>query len=295
MESSGRKRPVMGRWLLVLFLAAVGLAAWGQLSSPFAQILTRRPNANVYLLVLAKPNVLIQYNPRAKKALVKEAPCKHCDRATAPDLHLPDNAVVRRYTPFQFDKDVVWDRFKHRLETWRYNPFLLVPLPYHYIAAYLSGRTDLSPAEAALAALEITKLEINDFTVKITPFTKRKKAPEPDAILPPVEDKAPLAVEDRPIVVEILNASGKKGLALALTQYLREQNNKGLLRVDVLQYDNYPGGKLKETRVVDYSGRRIQVKQLSSAIGVRREITTEPRGTAICDTRIILGQDFEMP
>lgn len=295
MEPFGRKRPFIERALLALFLVAVGLAAWGQLSSPFAQILARRPDADVYLLVLAKPSVLIQYNPRTKKALVKEAPCKPCDRATAPDLHLPDGAVVRRYAPFQFDKNVVWERFKYRLENWRYNPFLLLPLPYYYTAAYLSGRTDLSPAEAALAALEITKLEINDFTVKITPFSKRKKAPEPDAVLPPVADKAPLAMGDRPMVVEILNASGKKGLALALTQYLREQNDKGLLRVDVLQYDNYPGGKLKETRVVDYSGRRIQVKQLSNAIGVRREITTEPRGTAICDTRIILGQDFEMP
>ena len=105
---------------------------------------------------------------------------------------------------------------------------------------------------------------------------------------------APLAVKDRPIVVEIFNASGKRGLALALTQYLREQNEKGLLRVDVLQYDNYPSYQ-EQSFIVDYSGRLVQVKQLSLAIGINSEIKSENAANAICDTRIVLGKDFEMP
>ena len=47
--------------------------------------------------------------------------------------------------------------------------------------------------------------------------------------------------------------------------------------------------------IVDYSGRLVQVKQLSRAIGINGEIKTESSTNVICDTRIILGKDFEMP
>ena len=107
-------------------------------------------------------------------------------------------------------------------------------------------------------------------------------------------DRAPLAVQDRPILVEVLNASGQKGLALELTQFLREQNDKGLLRVDVLQYDNYPS--LQETSWIEnYTGHPIALKQLGNAIGITGEIRVGSAPNVICDTRIILGKDFTMP
>ena len=95
-------------------------------------------------------------------------------------------------------------------------------------------------------------------------------------------------------VAEVLNASGRKGLALELTQYLREQNTRGLLRVDVLQYDNYP--TIQETSwLEDYAGRPLQLKQLGSALGIHGEIRAGNTPNVICDTRIILGKDFKMP
>lgn len=295
MESSNQARKITPRWLLAALVVVTGLAAWSQFSSPFARALSARQNKDVYLAVLTSPVTLIRYNPKQEKAWVREVPCRQCTTATAETFGLPASTPFKYYAPLQTEPEPVWEQFKKQLENWRYNPFFLAVLPLDYVKARATRRTNLNAADAALLAAELSKLEMNDFTLQSKHASSKKaKTPKQEA-LPQVEDRAPLAVEDRPIVVEVLNASGKRGLALALTQYLRDQNSKGLLRVDVLQYDNYPGGYMEKTRIVDYSGRLMQVKQLSTAIGCRQEIISEPRGNAICDTRIILGKDFEMP
>lgn len=294
MEPSYQTRKIAPRWLLWVLLIVTGLAAWSQFSSPFAKNLAAQADEDIYFAVITSPAALIRYNPRQQKAWVREIPCKNCKAPTPKTFGLNEDTPFKYYVPRQDDFQTAWEYFKTLLESWRYNPFKLAAVPADYIRARFNKRTNLNLADAALLAEELSKLEMNDFTLQIeTPHAKRKSPAQ--ETLPQVEDRAPLAVEDRPIVVEVLNASGKRGLALALTQYLREQNAKGLLRVDVLQYDNYPGGYLEQTRVVDYSGRLMQVKQLSTAIGCRQEIRSEPRGNAICDTRIILGKDFEMP
>lgn len=294
MEPSYQTRKIAPRWLLWVLLIVTGLAGWSQFSSPFAKNLAAQADEDIYFAVITSPATLIRYNPHQEKAWVREIPCKNCKTPTPKTFGLEEDTPFKYYVPQNNDSQTVWENFKTLLESWRYNPLPLAVLPVDYVRARFSKRTSLNLADATLLAAELSKLERNDFTLQIeSPRAKRKPAAQ--EALPPVEDRAPLAVEDRPIVVEVLNASGKRGLALALTQYLRDQNAKGLLRVDVLQYDNYPGGYLEQTRVVDYSGRLMQVKQLSTAIGCRQEIRSEPRGNAICDTRIILGKDFEMP
>ena len=143
-------------------------------------------------------------------------------------------------------------------------------------------------------------MEVTDFIVRTTgekpsATPPSKKSVPLDHIAEPVEDRAPLAVEDRPLLVEILNGAGKKGAALELTQFLRDQNQKGLLQVDVLQYDNYPGPTQPKTRVVDYTGRLAQIKQMTTAIGINVEIESEKQNSAICDVRLIIGEDFKQP
>lgn len=294
MEPSYQTRKIAPRWLLWVLLIVTGLAGWSQFSSPFAKNLAAQADEDIYFAVITSPATLIRYNPHQEKAWVREIPCKNCKTPTPKTFGLEEDTPFKYYVPQNNNSQTVWENFKTLLESWRYNPLPLAVLPGDYVRARFSKRTSLNLADATLLAAELSKLERNDFTLQIeSPRAKRKPAAQ--EALPPVEDRAPLAVEDRPIVVEVLNASGKRGLALALTQYLRDQNAKGLLRVDVLQYDNYPGGYLEQTRVVDYSGRLMQVKQLSTAIGCRQEIRSEPRGNAICDTRIILGKDFEMP
>ena len=56
------------------------------------------------------------------------------------------------------------------------------------------------------------------------------------------------------------------------------------------------GEVLKEfSPITDYSGKLVQVTQVSRAIGLSREIRSEKSSSAICDSRIVLGKDFEMP
>lgn len=273
-------------------LAVILLAAAAQFSSRAAQVLAKEENHSVRVAVLTSPAMLFSYNPSSQKAIVSVGSEK-CNPKTR-EKCLPDQSA-RFFIPKQTDREEFWENFKYVLASWRYNPLLAARAAWDYLAAWHDRRTNLTPAEFLLLSLELSKIEAADFAVKLPAAKRGRKAKTPSAqSVPLVEDMAPLAVKDRPIVVEILNASGKRGLALALTQYLREQNEKGLLRVDVLQYDNYPSFQ-EESSIVDYSGRLVQVKQLSRAIGVNSEIKSETNTNAICDTRIILGKDFEMP
>ena len=175
-------------------------------------------------------------------------------------------------------------------------------LLWDYLQAYHDKRTNLSPAEFLSYAMDMSRLELTDITIKNVEEKTKKKASksttpavEPDRILAPVEDKAPLALEDRPLLLEILNASGKKGAAMELTQYLRDKTQQGLLSVDVLQYDTFHGERQAQTHIIDFTGRRNQLKQLSSAMGLNNEIISEKQDTAICDARIIIGEDYKQP
>lgn len=294
MEPSYKTRKIIERCLLWLMLAVILLAAAAQFSSRAAQVLAGEENHSVRVAVLTSPAMLFSYNPSTQKAIVSVG-AEKCNPKTR-EKCLPDHSA-RFFIPKQTDREEFWEDFKRVLASWRYNPLLAVRAAWDYLTAWHDRRTNLTPAEFLLLSLELSKIETADFAVKLPPARKRGrktgKTPAAQSV-PLVEDMAPLAVKDRPIVVEILNASGKRGLALALTQYLREQNEKGLLRVDVLQYDNYPSFQ-DESSIVDYSGRLVQVKQLSRAIGVSGEIKSETNANAICDTRIILGKDFEMP
>ena len=273
-------------------LFVLGWAAITHFSSKWAQALAAQEDASLQLAVHTLPAMLFSYDPKSQKVLVtvQENKCHHSVERCFPHLKF--------FVPRQTERQLFWDDFMTSLSSWRYNPLLIGRAAWSYLTAWHERRTNLSPAEFLLLSLELSQLEKNDFSVKTparsTKNNKRRSSAEPDGPPPAVADKAPLAVQDRPIVVEVLNASGKKGLALELTQYLREQNEKGLLRVDVLQYDNYPSQQ-ENSWLEDYSGRQIQLKQLGHAIGINGEIRVGTTPNVICDTRIILGKDFKMP
>lgn len=293
MESSHKARKIIGRCLLWLLLLALGWAVTAQLSSPAIKILSEHQDKSVDVLFQTSPAMLISYNPSFKKALIT-VQGKKC--TAAPQQCFPK---TKFFIPREQNRPLFWENFKDTLARWRYNPLLTGRALWGYLTAWHERRTNLSAAEFILLGLELTQLQANDFAIKDnTESTNKRKNRRQEAELdgppPPVADKAPLAVEDRPIIVEVLNASGQRGLALELTQYLREQNAKGLLRVDVLQYDNYPSTQ-ETSWLEDYSGRQIQLKQLGNAIGINGEIHVGTAPNVFCDTRIILGKDFKMP
>lgn len=291
MEPSYKTRKIIERWLLWLLLLALLGAGAAQFSSPLAQSLVRRDQTPVEVTVLTDPAMQFSYNPATQKAVVSVLADKKSSKTRPPKLPHPQD---RFFIPQTTERDTFWNHFKHILSSWRYNPLLVWQMGWQYITARHDRRTNLTPAEFVLLAMELSKLEPADFAMRLPASSNARKPRKPAAAAEPIADMAPLAVKDRPIIVEIFNASGKRGLALALTQYLREQNEKELLRVDVLQYDNYPSYQ-DESFIVDYSGRLVQVKQLSRAIGINSEIKSETSPNAICDTRIVLGKDFEMP
>lgn len=304
MESSGKMRQAIEKFLLIFLLALTGWAAYVQFHSQAAGVLAKRQDETIYVAFLTQPAMTASYNPVKRKVTlttVNRRKLPKEPKANAENLFEAAGIEVdqvRYFIPKTLKKEQYWTHFKYVLENWRYNPLLAVQTFWDYISALHDKRTNLRPAEFLLYAMELTRLEITDFTVRTAGEKAKKKnkssVPE-DHIAAPVEDRAPLAVEDRPLIVEILNGAGKKGAALELTQYLRDQSQKGLLQVDVLQYDNYPGPHQPKTRIVDYTGRLAQIKQLTTAIGVSSEIESEKQGTAICDVRIIIGEDFKQP
>ena len=301
MESLNKTRKIVGKLLLWLLIALTAWAAYAQFSSPYAQILSGASQGEVKLTVLTTPAMFFSYNAQTNKAAVQILSEKRNqkDPVTRVKKLLESEKLptqnLRYFIPKLTDQEFFWEHFKYRLAAWRYNPLLAARLAWEYLDARHNRRTNITPAEFILLSMRLSQLEANDFTVKSLSRTKkRRKNSQTDMRAYPMQDVATVSAKDRPIVVEIMNASGKRGLASELTQYLREQNAKGQLRVDVLQYDNYPS--VQETSwLEDYSGRLVQVKQISQALGIRTEIKAGAPGGAICDTRIVLGKDFKMP
>jgi len=311
MESFGQKtHRLIGLLLLLFLLLMTGGAAYLYYISTPVRALAQRADTSLYMAVLTKPAMVAAYNPRTRKIVLttldrKKIPSETVDNAQ--DLFQQaglEPKPMRYYLPIQQDRDEYWEKGKENLTSWHNKPFVVLQLIYDYVQAYRQKRTNIPPAEFLLYSLEGAQLEVTDFTVQHPEDKKKKKrntpaisptSVEPDRILPLGQDLAPLAVKDRPLVIEVLNASGIKGAAADLTQYLRQQAEKGLLQVDVLQHDNYPGGRQKKTRIVNYKGKLDQLKQLSTAMGLNNEIVQEKQDTAICDARVIIGEDFKQP
>lgn len=310
MESSHQKSGLVGAFLVLLLLGLTGWTAWLQYQPGPLRTLANKADESLYLVILTQPAMTVAYNPHAHKASLTALNRRNIPKdivENAQDMFkqagLKPNPL-RYYQPLEVKREAFWEQVKINLVDWRKKPFIVAQVLWDYLKAYREKRTNIPPSEFLLYAMDLTRLEVTDFTVKNVEENKKKgktkqaadsSTVETDTILPPVEDKAPLALDDRPLVIEILNASGRKGAALELTQYLREQAQRGFLNVDVLQYDNFPGERQKETHIIDLSGRQILLKQLSTAIGVNNEIISQKQDTAICDARIIIGEDFRQP
>ena len=279
---------------MLLMLGLVAGALWAQYNSDIVKILAARQEGPARILVFTQPAMRFSYTPTTRKAVITLA-----NSTCSPDKKETcfDGQYDLFFIPQEKDQTAFWNNWKGNLTLWRFNPAPLFTYLHAYINAWVQKRTNIGPAEFILLSLEIPYLTVTDFAIE-QPLPKKKtgrqsskaQAPsaKPEVVLPNQND------QHKPLVVEILNASGKKGLALAVTQYLREQNAKGLLRVDVLQYDNYP--TLQETSfITDYSGKLVPVTQVSHALGITSEIRYEQSSTAIYDSCIVLGKDFQMP
>jgi len=298
MEPSYQTRKIIGRLVALLALALLGGGFWAHYHSTTVKHLAARTPAPIYIALFTKPAMLFTYHPDTHKAQVtlasKKCTLEHKELCFAEPFTL-------FYIPKENEQHTYWVQFKGNLTQWRFTPWLAWQYVRAYINALVQKRTNIHPSEFMLLSKELIELTSTDFAVSYATSKQTKSSkkqisqPTEDALskpeisLPAVKNEA-----EKPLVVEVFNASGQKGLASAVTQFLRDQNAKGLLRIDVLQYDNYPTPQ-DTSFVVDYSGKLVQVTQASRALGITGEIRSEKSNTAICDTRIILGKDFKMP
>ena len=291
MEPSYQTRKLIGRLLLLVMLALVGVAFCAQYTSKIVQTLAARTQGPVQIAVFTDPAMRFAYNPVTRKTVVTVAPCSIKKKETC-----FNGEYDRFFVPQETDQDVFWAQFKENLVSWRFNLTPLWNYMREYVNALVQKRTNLNPAEWVALSLELPYLTATDFAVEqpVTVKKKGKHAPKEEPVSKPEFNLSPRQMADKHLVVEILNASGKRGIAAELKQYLREQSNKGLLLVDVIDTGNYPS--LQDTSfIIDYSGKLVQVTQISRAIGLNGEIRSEKSSTTICDSRIVLGKDFQMP
>lgn len=292
MEPSYQTRKIVGRVLALCCAAGLAAAFYAYLNDPIFKTVSMRKDTPVTVAFATQPAMRFSYNPSTRKVMVKIAssPCN----ATGDNPCFGGDFNLY-FTPKDSVQNTFWLQFKESLSTWRFNP---APLWYYvrgYVNALVQKRTNINPAHFAVLSLELAELTASDFAVE-QPDTKSKKKnkKQEETEAAPAEKSAPAAA-NQPLKVIILNASGKRGQAEALKQYLRAQYAKGLLQVDVYDTGNYPTQQ-DHSFIEDYSGRLVQVTQISHAIGITGEIHSQKStGELYYDSRIILGKDFKMP
>lgn len=87
--------------------------------------------------------------------------------------------------------------------------------------------------------------------------------------------------------VEVLNASGRPGLAREATRVLRDRG------FDVVTFGNAPGEFAPDTSLVlDRVGRMDAARQVADALGIRR-VFARPAANLYLDATVVLGRDWQ--
>ncbi|MDA1028140.1 MAG: LytR C-terminal domain-containing protein [Bacteroidetes bacterium] len=90
------------------------------------------------------------------------------------------------------------------------------------------------------------------------------------------------------IQVNILNATGKPGLALKMMEFMREEG------FDVVGTDNYPEGILEKSVILDRIGNLDAAAQVALAIGLpASSVQVDVGPEYFFDATIVIGNDFE--
>lgn len=88
--------------------------------------------------------------------------------------------------------------------------------------------------------------------------------------------------------VQVLNASGRAGLAREATRVLRDRG------FDVLEFGNGKGYPPDSSVVLDRTGHVELARQVADAVGIRR-VTAKPDSNLYLDVTVVLGRDWKAP
>ncbi len=113
-----------------------------------------------------------------------------------------------------------------------------------------------------------------------SPSLPRSEAPAEDA---PPEAAAPAPAAR--VRVEVLNASGRPGLARERTRILRDRG------FDVVSFGNAEGFSPDTSLVLDRAGRIETARRVADAVGIRR-VHARPDANLYLDATVVLGRDW---
>ena len=299
MERNYLKRQLSLRLVIYTAIAILLYGAAAQYHTAVAGLATKQKQP-VNVLVMSNPPLFIVYNPQFKKAIVNNIPFNKKGYETQEIISKAnlqqEQVIIININRTQ--RTVFWDKFNDDLRNWRKKPYLIFKYIYAYFDMLYKKQIGISFGDYLLIGLELAKLQPSDFAVqnplaeKVRKGKKQKAAP-----LTITTEIKPDIKTQKPLEIEVLNASGKKGLAAQVTKLLREMANEDIINVDVIESKNY-NEFLDNTRIIDHtSGTRIlEIKQTIYQLGLDTSpINRQEDKNAIADVKIILGKDFVLP
>ncbi len=291
MEPSYTRKRIAALFLYAFGAAVLAGAFYLQTHNKIALNYPLEDKEDMTFVVLTKPALkLFVSNGQVYVESIKIVPPKKkTDLTYQEQVFQKTGADVKYFIPATEDKDEFWENFKFNLATWHFNPFIALDYVVSYAKMFIKKETNIYPHEFFLLTLEMLNKKNSEYTIRL----EDAKVPPSKAPERKLKGYSPFTADDRPLIVEVLNASGIKGAALEMTVFLRGLNEKKLLSIDVFQYDNYPTDE-EFTKIIYFADKEREIKQLSSALGVgNKEIYKENNPAVFTDARIIIGKDYK--
>ncbi len=135
------------------------------------------------------------------------------------------------------------------------------------------------------ATLVLVAVLIGSFAAQYLNPRSRAPARAPDS---PSAAARSDAVPAGRVRVQVLNASGRPGLAREATRVLRDRG------FDVLEFGNGKGFPPDSSVVLDRTGRTEVARQVADAANIRR-VTARPDSSLYLDATVVLGRDWRAP
>ena len=271
----------------MILLAAGGLITFALAAAHYLSPVSRRlaANSDEELVLLSKDHpVLFVYHAFSQTVNAVQLPAKAArvgsayQRACEVLKTFSGNSALPQEGPAYIEAQAPdMDAFEDLINNWRARPARLNRLVRYLRELKSNDATNLSIHEMAILVPELLRMNSSGFIKE--DFDKTRTC-DP---LPP-GDPATAGLAAR---IEVLNASGRKDLAVLVTKYLRK---KGF---DVINFGTY-GSVEGITKIVNCSDNIEAARGIRDALGLGGlEIHSKFDKLAIAQARIILGVDFD--
>ena len=273
-----------------MILAAGGLMIIALAAAHYFSPISRRlaANADIELVLLSKERpMLFVYRSFSKTVNAVRLPVKAPHGGSAYQracdvLTTFSGGGVQPQAPAYIEvQDPDMDAFEDFLNNWRARPASL-GRPLRWLGELRkSDATNLSLYDTVLLALELSRMNSSNFIKE--EFDKNRVSGQAPAAAATAEQEQPAPA----VRLEVLNASGRKDLAVLVTKYLRK---KGF---DVINFGTY-GSVAGQTKIINCSDNIAAARGIRDALNLGGlEIYSKFDKLAIAQVKVILGVDFD--